>query len=40
MEGVDISNGMIQLARESEAEQPLGLAYHVEEVDSTPVLIE
>lgn len=30
--GVDISSGMIQLARESETNRPLGLEYHVQDV--------
>jgi 2-polyprenyl-3-methyl-5-hydroxy-6-metoxy-1,4-benzoquinol methylase len=32
VEGVDISKAMIQLAKESEEENPLGIAYHVKDV--------
>jgi 2-polyprenyl-3-methyl-5-hydroxy-6-metoxy-1,4-benzoquinol methylase len=32
VEGVDISKGMIQLARESEDQRPLGIAYHIQDV--------
>jgi toxoflavin synthase len=32
VEGVDISKGMIQLARESEEKNPLGVVYHVQDV--------
>mgnify|MGYP006348765553 FL=1 len=32
VEGVDISKGMIELARESEDQNPLGITYHVQDV--------
>ena len=32
VEGVDISQGMIQLAQESEAQNPLGIVYHIQDV--------
>ncbi|MEV6671391.1 methyltransferase domain-containing protein [Streptomyces sp. NPDC051162] len=36
--GVDLSEGMVERAREIEARQPLGIEYHVHDVATMPVL--